>query len=57
MTTHLGVMILFAACVSTVFGTLLRDQVREQVRLGAQIFSSLVVGAYVVGWLMYFVFG
>jgi hypothetical protein len=29
MTTHLGVMILFAACVSTVFGTLLRDQVRE----------------------------
>jgi len=57
MTTHLGVMILFAACVSTVFGTLLRDQVREQVRLGAQVFSSLVVGAYLVGWLMYFVFG
>ena len=52
MTTHLGVMILFAACVSTVFGTLLRDQVRDQVRLGAQIFSSLVVSAYVIGWLM-----
>ncbi len=57
MTTHLGVMILFAACVSTVFGTLLRDQVRDQVRLGAQIFSSLVVSAYAIGWLMYFVFG
>ena len=57
MTTHLGVMILFAACASTVFGTLLRDQVRDQVRLGAQIFSSLVVSAYVIGWLMYVVFG
>ena len=57
MTTHLGVMILFAACVSIVFGTILRDEPRDQVRLGAQIFTGLVVGAYVIGWLMYFVFG
>jgi len=57
MTTHLGVMILFAACVSTVFGTLLRDQPREQIRLGARIFTGLVVGAYGLGWLMYLVFG
>ena len=29
MTTHLGVMILFAACVSAVFGTLMREAPRD----------------------------
>lgn len=56
MTTHLGVMILFAACVSAVFGTLLRDETRDQVRLGGRIFAALVLGAYAVGWLMYLAF-
>ena len=54
MTSHLGVMLLFAACVSTVFGTLLRDEPRDQVRLGGRIFTGLVLGAYALGWLMYF---
>ncbi len=57
MTTHLGVMILFAACVSAVFGTLGRDQPRDQLMLGARIFTGLVVGAYVLGWVMFLVFG
>ena len=56
MTSHLGVMILFAACVSAVFGTLLRDQPRDQIRFGGKIFGALVVGAYALGWLMYFAF-
>ena len=56
MTSHLGVMILFAACVSIVFGTLLRDLPAEQLRLGGRIFGALVVGAYAVGWLMYIAF-
>ena len=56
MTTHLGVMILFAACVSSVFGVLLRDAPRDQIRLGARIFVVLVTGAYALGWLMYFLF-
>lgn len=55
MTTHLGVMILFAACVSTVFAALLQDEPAAQVGLGARIFSGLVVGAWAVGWVMYFV--
>lgn len=55
MTSHLGVMILFSAAVAIVFGTLLRDDVSESLRLGARIFSGLVVGAFVVGWLMYFI--
>jgi len=56
MTTHLGVMILFAACVAVVFGTLLRDDSRSQIRLAGRIFTALVVGAYGLGWLMYLVF-
>jgi Ca2+/H+ antiporter len=56
MTSHLGVMILFAACVSIVFGTLLRHEPRDQVRLGTRIFAVLVLGAYAVGWLMYLLF-
>ena len=56
MTTHLGVMILFAACVSVVFGTLMRDTSSEQLRLGGRIFAALVLGGYALGWLMYLAF-
>jgi hypothetical protein len=56
MTTHLGMMCLFAACVAAVFATLLRDERRDQIRLALRLFGGLVVGAYAVGWLMYGVF-
>jgi hypothetical protein len=57
MTTHLGIMVLFVALVSTVFGTLMREEWADQLRLGSRIFVSLAGGAYVAGWLMYVVFG
>ena len=57
MTSHLGVMMLFAACVSIVFATILRNDAAEQMRFAGRIFLSLVLGAYVAGWLMYFAFG
>jgi len=56
MTTHVGVMLLFAACVSIVFGTLVRDVPRDQRRIAGRIFGALVLGAYVVGWIMYAAF-
>jgi hypothetical protein len=56
MTTHLGVMILFAACLAAVFGALLRDDLAGQLRMAGRILTGLVVGAYVVGWLMYLAF-
>jgi hypothetical protein len=56
MTSHLAMMMLFAACVAAVFGTLLRHQAREQVRLGLRIFAGLVLGAYALGWIMYWGF-
>jgi hypothetical protein len=56
MTSHLGIMVLFAACVSIVFGTLLRDAPQAQTQLGLRIFAVLVVGAYALGWIMYLAF-
>ena len=52
MQTHLGLLVLFAAFVSTVFAVLLRDDPRTQLRFGATLFGAFVVGAVVAGWLM-----
>ena len=57
MTSHLGTMVLFAACVSVVLGTLARDVPRDQLRLAGRLFAALVGGAYALGWIMYFAFG
>ena len=53
MTTHLGLMILFALFVSVIFATLMRDTAREQVLFGLRLFGSFVAAALVLGWLMY----
>lgn len=52
MTTHLGVLMLFAACVSIVFAALGRDDFRGQMRMASRLFTGLVVGAWAVGWLL-----
>lgn len=57
MSSHLGVMMLFAACVSIVFATILRDDATAQMRFAGRIFLSLVLGAYAAGWLMFLAFG
>jgi hypothetical protein len=53
MTTHFGLMLLFALLVSTVFAVLLRDTPREQLRLGLRLLGAFVVVALALGWLMY----
>ena len=57
MTSHLGVMVLFAVCVSIVFGTLLRETPRAEMTMASRIFAGFVVGAYLLGWVMYLTFG
>ena len=52
--SHILIMAVFAACVGTVAGVLLKDEVREQVRTGGAIAGGLVGVAIVVGWLLYF---
>lgn len=53
MTTHLGLMIVFAVFVSTVFATLMRDSPGEQLRFGARLFAGFVGAGLVIGWLLY----
>lgn len=53
MTTHLGLMALFALFVSIAFATLMRDEPMEQVRLGARLFGAFVGAGILIGWLLY----
>jgi hypothetical protein len=53
VTTHLGLMILFALFVSVVFATLMRDEPREQLLFAAKLFGGFVVGGMAIGWLLY----
>ena len=53
MTSHFGLMVLFALFVSIVFATLMRDTVREQVLFGLRLLAGFVAAALVMGWLMY----
>lgn len=53
MTTHLGLMVVFALFVSVVFATLMRDEPREQLRLGARLFAGFVGAGVGIGWLIY----
>lgn len=51
--SHLAAMIVFALFVSVVFSVLMRDDPREQLRLGLRMFAGMVVGGVLVGWLLY----
>ena len=39
--------------MSTVFATLMREDIRQQISFGAVLFGGFVVGAVVFGWLMF----
>ena len=53
MTSHFGLMVLFALFVSTVFAALMRDDPMEQLRLLARLFAGFVGAGVVIGWLLY----
>ena len=53
MASHLLLLVLFAIFVSVVFAVLAKDDVGEQVRLGAWMVGGFVASALVLGWLMY----
>jgi hypothetical protein len=53
MTSHFGLMVIFAVFVSTVFAALMRDDPREQLRLWARLFAGFIGAGVVIGWLLY----
>ena len=53
MTSHLGLLVLFASFVSLIFAVLMRDDPKEQMRFGARLFGGFIGAALVLSWLMY----
>lgn len=52
MTSHFGLMLVFAFFVSVVFATIAKDTPREQVMLGAKMFAMFIGAAIVLGWVL-----
>jgi len=57
MTSHLGMMLLFAAFVAPVFAALHRDDLASGRVFALKLFGGLAGGAFVLSWLLYFIFG
>lgn len=53
MSDHFLLLGLFALFVSVVFAVLLRDEPRQQARLGGMMFGAFLATAFVLGWLLY----
>jgi hypothetical protein len=52
MTSHFGLMLLFAFFVSLIFATIAKDTPAEQARLGIRMFGMFIGAAIVLGWVM-----
>jgi hypothetical protein len=52
MTSHFGLMLVFAFFVSLVFATITKDTPKEQAMLGAKMFATFIAAAIVLGWVM-----
>ena len=52
MTSHLGLMIVFAFFVSLVFATIAKDEPADQLKAGAKMFGTFIAAAVALGWVM-----
>ena len=53
MTSHVGLMAIFALSVSVVFAALMRDEPGEQIRFGGRLFAAFMGLALLAGWVLY----
>ena len=53
MTSHFGLMVVFAVFVSIVFATLMRDSPGDQLRFALRLIAGFVAAGIVIGWLLY----
>ena len=51
MRSHLVILVVFSALVSTVFAMLLRDEPKDRLRFGLMAFAAFVLSTLVIGWL------
>lgn len=52
MTSHFGLMAVFALFVATIFATIAKDTPKEQARFGLKLFGGFVGTGVVLGWVM-----
>ena len=50
--SHFASLLVFAALVSLVFATLMREEPKARLRFGLTSFAAFVASAIVAGWLM-----
>jgi hypothetical protein len=53
VTSHFGLMVIFALFVSVVFATLMRDEPREQVKFAGRLFAGFIGAGVLIGWVLY----
>jgi hypothetical protein len=53
MTSHVGLLVLFAVFVAAVFAAIAHDEPAAQFRFGARVFGGLVGAGLLLGWLMF----
>jgi hypothetical protein len=53
MTSHFGLLVLFAFFVSLVFSVIGAETPRDQLTLGAKYFGAFIGAGLLLGWLMY----
>ena len=49
--SHLVVLVIFSALVSTVFAVLLRDSMAARLKFGGVAFAAFLLATLVIGWL------
>ena len=52
MTSHFGLILVFAFFVSLIFATIAKDTPAEQASLGVRMFAMFIAAAIVLGWVM-----
>jgi hypothetical protein len=53
--SHFSAVLLFALCVSVVFGITMRETPRRMVRYGGYCFALFVGAAIVLSWVMFLI--
>lgn len=52
MTSHFGLLVLFAFFVSLIFAVIQHDSPQQQLRLGVRMFGGFVGAGVILGWVM-----
>jgi hypothetical protein len=52
---HFGAMLIFALCLSVVFGITQRSDPKKMISFGAFCFGLCIAGTIAASWVMYFI--